>query len=73
MSRAALAAAFLDSQEADQVLVEGFDAADLGRPADPAGAAAGGEALASHRLSPALMKERVLASDEFFAHAQKTA
>jgi hypothetical protein len=31
------------------------------------------EAWASHRLSPALMEEMVLASDEFFAHAQQTA
>jgi hypothetical protein len=72
-SRAALAAAFLDSREAAQALVEGFYAADLGRRADPAGAAAWGEALASHRLSPALVDQLLLASDEFFALAQQTA
>jgi sugar lactone lactonase YvrE len=73
MSRAALAAAFLDSREAAQALVEGFYAKDLGRPADRAGAAAWVEALASQRLSPARVDQMLLASDEFLAHAQNTA
>jgi hypothetical protein len=73
MSGAALADAFLDSGEEHQKLVAGYYAADLGRPADPAGAAAWVEALASHRLSPARVDEMVLASAEFLAHAQPTA
>jgi hypothetical protein len=73
LSRAVLADAFLDSGEEDQALVGRYYADDLGRPADPAGEAAWVEALASHRLSPALVEEMVLASDEFFAHAQQTA
>jgi hypothetical protein len=73
MSRAALAAAFLGSREASEALVNGFYGADLGRPADPAGAAAWVEALASHQVSPALVDQMLLASDEFFAHAQQTA
>jgi streptogramin lyase len=73
MSGAALAEAFLDSREANQRLVDRSYAEDLGRPADPAGAAAWVEALASHRLTPARVEQMILASEEFFAHAHRTA
>jgi MBG domain (YGX type)/Domain of unknown function (DUF4214) len=73
VSRAALADAFLESREENQKLVDQYYADDLGRTADPIGAAAWVEALATHRLTPALVEEMFLASEEFFAHAQKTA
>jgi hypothetical protein len=73
MSRAALAAAFLGSQQANQTPGEGCHAEDRGRPADSAGAAAWVEALASHLISPARVDQRLLASDESFAHARQTA
>jgi hypothetical protein len=73
MSRATMADAFLESREENQELVDRYYADDLGRLEDPTGAAAWVEALATHRLTPALVDEMFLASDEFFAHAQKTA